>query len=187
MSYDFSFFSDQVRDEHGARLAHFGDTRNSPPDPQKEALKKRVAAALMMQAPALEPFAFDYDRLAQKHGISAEAARNRYRHIQLNYPVGDDKGVQINLFDDEYSITVAYWHQGAKAREVLQEVWRCLKTIQEQTGFAAYDDQFARTLDLAADFENVVDLYTNSVLRARAVVAQSKGRKNTPWWKFWKR
>jgi len=104
--------------------------------------------------------------------------------VELNdRPPPEGEGIQITLFDDEYSIAVPYWHQGVKARDVFKRVWDYLNIMQAETGFPIYDGQFGRTLDLTKDFDQVVSFYADSVQRTRSVVANSHKRR--PWWKFW--
>src|SRR5215510_10718630 len=83
------------------------ETPFGPLDSQKEAMKRRVAAALIAADKSLKPFEFDYKKIAKTLKISAEQARHRMRHIELN---DDATGIQIMLFDDEAAVTVPYWH-----------------------------------------------------------------------------
>jgi hypothetical protein len=39
-----------------------------------------------------------------------------------NGPTEETNGIEITLFDDEASVTVPFWHQGAAARRVFEEI-----------------------------------------------------------------
>lgn len=70
-------------------------------------------------------------------------------------------GVQITLFVDEVSVTVPYWYETDAAREVFSEIWDYLRIIQHMTGYAIFDPQIGKTLDLNTDFELPLGAYTN--------------------------
>src|SRR5262245_19510859 len=89
------------------------ETPFGPLDPQKEAMKKRAAEALLAADKDLKLFEFDHRKIAKSLKISIEQARHRMRHIELN---DDATGIQIMLFDDEAAVTVPYWHDGERAR-----------------------------------------------------------------------
>src|SRR6185369_7840661 len=42
--------------------------------------------------------------------------------IELNGPAEESNGIQITLFDDEASVTVPFWHHGAAARRVFEDL-----------------------------------------------------------------
>src|SRR5438876_211965 len=113
MSYDFRLFM-PTPDEDPLVTARRDSEEFSatPRDPKKEALKRRVADALIASNPRLTIFDFGYGEIAKIENISVEEARIRYRHLELNGP-DDGSGIQITLFDDEASVTVPYRHEGA--------------------------------------------------------------------------
>ena len=51
------------------------ETPFGPLDPQKEAMKRRVAEALIAADKELKPFAFDYKAIAKQLGISVHTAK----------------------------------------------------------------------------------------------------------------
>ena len=59
--------------------------------------KERITAALVAHDPRLEPFEFDYSKIAEFHKISDDEARSRYQHVELNPPEGDDARVFSHL------------------------------------------------------------------------------------------
>jgi len=187
MSYDLSLFSDAVRDEStGHQKRTYTGIGTSAPDPRKEALKQRIASALIDCDSKLQLFHFDHELLAQKHGLSLEEAMRRYRHLELNdSPPPEGEGLQIILFDDELSVSVPFWHQGQRARDVFARVWKYLKIMHTETGFPVYDTQFGRILDLTKDFEGVVSFYMHCVDQTQGTIAASRKPKTHPWWKFW--
>ena len=67
--------------------------------------------------------------------ITVEDAKKKYRHIELNGPTEETNGIQITLFDDEASVTVPFWHQGAAARRVFEEIWSYVEIIEREGGF----------------------------------------------------
>ena len=156
------------------------DSPASPPDPQKEELKRRVAAALISQDKALAIFRFDYKEIARLQKISVADAQLRFRHIELN---DDATGIQITLLDDEAGVTVPYWHTGEKAQAVLRRLLAHADTICKETGFVAYDPQLGRVVT-SADLDAVAAVYVAQVhaLRDRYPSAAKSKR---PWWKFW--
>jgi hypothetical protein len=51
--------------------------------------KERITAALIERDSRLEPFKFDYGKIAESEKISEDEARLRYQHVELNPPEGD--------------------------------------------------------------------------------------------------
>jgi hypothetical protein len=146
------------------RLVHAGHRWDKPeeeelnPGPMvaaKEEEKRRLAGALMRLNPVLCVAAFDYPSLAAAENVDPEEARRRYRHIELNSD--DYSGIQITLWDDEVELTFPYWHSGEQARNVLRQVWEYLELLQMWGSFVSYDPQLGRVLNLAADFDAVLE------------------------------
>ena len=94
-------------------------------------------------------------RLAASQKIDEAEARRRYRHIELNSD--DYSGIQITLWDDAAELIFPYWHSGEQARTVLQQVWDHLEVLQTWGSFVTYDPQLDRMLNLATDFEPVLE------------------------------
>src|SRR5713226_3655866 len=100
MSYDFRLFKPRAgEDPHVTARADSTGLPSIPPDPEKEALKRKVDETLVAHNPKLEVFQFDYDALARSQKISVEDARLKFRHLELNGPEEDSNGIQITLFD----------------------------------------------------------------------------------------
>ena len=208
MSYDIRLFQPRPGEDPlvTARREAGADTEASPPDPAREALKERIAAALQAANPRLERFAFDYAAIARSRGISEEAARpsgrpsvprarRDARHIELNGPE-DSNGIQIEIHDDEAYVTVPYWHDGAAAEAAFDEIWGYARIIQRETGYAAYDPQLDALLDLREGTAAALRVYANT--RALGTPERPEGRaavfgqspvaapRRARWWEFWK-
>ena len=72
--------------------------------------------------------------------------------IELNGPAEESNGIQITLFDDEASVTVPFWHHGAAARRVFEEIWTYLQIMEREGGFFTYDPQIDRVARPAKGF-----------------------------------
>jgi hypothetical protein len=153
-----------------------------PPSAEKEARKRKIVEAIRRTGIELEVFERDFEALAAKDGITVEAARARHRHIELN-PVDEKTPYQLTLYDDSVGVCIAYWHSGEKARREWSELWRILGAIQQVTGYAIYDSQLGRELDLEQDFDKVVGDFSGTSAR----LPEMLGLKRKPWWMFWRR
>ena len=100
------------------------------------------------------------NRIAKHEKISVEQARLKYRHLELNEPGQDSKGIQITLFDDEASVTVPFWHEGAKATDTFRKIWSYLEIIGRETGYLIYDPQIDRVFDPKAGSGDALASYT---------------------------
>src|SRR5438445_2635711 len=133
MSYDFRLFKQRAgEDALVTARADSDGFPTTPPDPQKEALKRRVADALIARNAQLRVFQFDYDAVAKSQKISVEEARLKFRHLELNGPEEGCNGIQITLFDDEASVTVPFWREGDKAADTFREIWSYLEIISRE-------------------------------------------------------
>ena len=167
-----------------ARLEREGEELNpGPPVPEKEARKARLAEALMQLSPQLAAFEFGYSSIAAQQHITEAEARTRYRHIELNGPE-DGNGIQISLSDDTVDITIPYWHQPAAAASVFDDVWRHLALLERDGGFAVYDPQLDRILNLAVDRPAVLECYGGVIAQTAKIGAHTR-RPAKPWWRFW--
>lgn len=184
MSYDFRLFKRTGEDLHETARAGSESFPSLPPDPQKEALKRRVADALIARNPQLEVFQFDYEAIAKSRKITVEQARLQFRHLELNGPQEDTNGIQITLFDDEASVTVPFWHKGDKAADTFREIWSCLEIISREAGYLIYDPQTDRIFDTSAGFDGALACYTGIVGRIQQKPSVSHTAKK-PWWRFW--
>ena len=185
MSYDISCFpvvpGEDPLQTYEALCERDGEQEPGPPDPEREKRKRAIADALMNKNPALEPFTFQHGEIVAIEGISVEDAQLCYRHIELNGPY-DGNGIQITVFDDGVSITMPYWHKGEQAVAAVQEIWEYLRIITS-FGFACYDPQLGRVLNLETDMQDVVSSYAGTVTKIDAIF--SPKRQGKPWWKFW--
>ncbi len=185
MSYDFRLFQRKAgEDPLVTAHADSDGLPTTPPDPQKEALKHRVADALIARNPRLEIFQFDYDAVAKTLRVSVEDARLKYRHLELNGPSDGTNGIQITLFDNEASVTVPFWHDGDKAADTFREIWNCLEIISREAGYLIYDPQVDQIIEPSAGFDAALARYTGTVRQMRQKLPRGSAEKK-PWWKFW--
>jgi len=136
----------------------------TPPDPQKESLKRKVAEKLIQQNPRLQMRKLPHDRIAQFEKISLEEARRKYRHLELELPESGS-GIQITLSDEEASVAVPFWHDGDKAANAIRELWSCVETICRETGYCVYDPQAGRSFEAATGPDAVLANYTGTARR----------------------
>ena len=188
MSYDFWLF-EPIPDEDqlttAIRLMEESeqelDARD--PDPKAEVRKKALATAIIRQNPEIRPFSLQYDQIAEIQKITVEEARKKFRYIELNGPE-DGNGIQVVLHDDSATIAVPYWHLGAQANAVFEEIWEYLRVIKDVAGYVAYDPQLDRILDLERDLKETLNAYLRIVREIKESPSVGfKSRK--PWWKFW--
>lgn len=183
MSYDFRLFKRKAgEDVLVTARADSDGFPTTPPDPQKEALKRRVADALIAHNPKLEIFQFGYDGIARHERISVEEARRKYRHLELNGPSEDAKGIQITLFDDEASVTVPFWYDGDKAVDTFREIWRYFEIINRETRYLIYDPQIDRVFEPSTGFDDALACYIGTVQEIRQKLVPEEEK---PWWRFW--
>jgi hypothetical protein len=153
------------------------------PNPETEALKRKVADALMASDSQLSIFHLDYSEIAKKQHISEEAARIKYRHLELNGPEAGN-GIQITLFDNEAAVTIPFWHEGTAAGEVFKKVWIYLETLEREGGYVIYDSQLDRILDRSKDYDAVLSCYAKVINQTVAISPSTEAQKR-PWWRFW--
>jgi len=184
MSYDFRLF--KRRDDEDPLVTARADSDElptTPPVPQKEALKRRVADALIAHNPKLQIFQFDYDAVSKALKISVEEARIKFRHLEINGPESGN-GIQITLFDDEASVTVPFWHEGDKAADTFREIWSYLEIISREADYLIYDPQVDRVIDPSAGFDEALACYAGAMRQIHKILAAG-GTERRPWWKFW--
>jgi hypothetical protein len=96
MSCDFRLFRRRAGEDPRVTAQRDSEELTAIPlDPQKEALKRRVADVLIAHNPKLEVFEFGYEAIAGLEKISVEQARLKYRHLELNQSEDDCSGIQI--------------------------------------------------------------------------------------------
>lgn len=90
-------------------------------------------------------------------------------------------GARIAMQGDEFRIQIPRSHAVATARTVWSDLWIVLRTLDAE-GYAAYDLQLDRILNLDADLDAVVQEYAGAQPPVRTETAAAPPR---PWWKFW--
>ncbi len=144
-----------------------GEFAAMPLDPQKEALKRKVADALITHNPKLEISKFGYEAIARLEKISVQEARLKYRHLELNETEDDCNGIQITVFDEEASVTVPYWHEDDKAEDTFRKIWSYLEIICRETGYLIYDPQIDQVIEPSAGFETALACYADFMRKMR--------------------
>ena len=185
MSYDFMLFKPRNGEDPLVTAQDYApDFPSMPPDSQKEALKRRIADALINHNPNLTVFEFDYEQIAKLQKISVAEARLKFRHLELNGPEDDDNGIQITLGDDDASVTVPYWHDEADASNTFRAIWEYLKIISEEAGYVIYDPQIDRIIDPRKGFSDALASYGTVMSKIHETLPATSPEKK-PWWRFW--
>jgi hypothetical protein len=181
MSYDFVLF----RPADGADPRGIGgddDGESGPRDPAAEALKRRIADALLAHDSALSEHIFDHDEVARVNKIPVAAAYERYRYIELS-DIAGRSGTQITLFDQHAAVTVPYWHEdNAVGRAQLQRVWACIDVLCGVSGYEVFDLQLDRVITRGA-FEETSARYAQASEHMHSIITPT--RRVRPWWQFW--
>ena len=97
----------------------------------------------------------------------------------------DSFGVQIELFDDEASVTVPFWHTGAKAEACFRQIWDVMGIISREGGYAVFDPQMDRALKDGENIRGALDAYLRVMTRVSVDPAYVGWTVRKPWWKFW--
>ena len=160
MGYEFRLA--RAEDVHEELTFEFGGA--GPVEPECEELKRRTAAALVAANPQLWIFAIQYEEIAAFEKITVEEARRRYRYVELN---GREKGngIQIVLFDRSAVVRVPWWHAGASAAVVFEEVLEYMRLISRETGYKVFDDQIEKEIDLAHGLDESLTCYQDGCAR----------------------
>lgn len=155
MSYKFHLLPMPANGDLRAAARAEHDDTFVPIDQAKEAGKLKIAKALVARHPALEVMREGYDR----------GAPSRLRCFEIN-DLGDDSfGVQIQLFDDEATLTVPFWHTGDKATACFMQVWDFMRVICETAGYAVFDPQMDRALEDGEPIDAALAAYTVAMKR----------------------
>jgi hypothetical protein len=187
VSYDFCSFSpatgeDPVVTAHRILGDSEGDLEPRDHHLQADAGKKiALRDAIIRQNPKMTPFVFDYNEIAKYLKITAEEARSKFQHIELNGP-GGGNGIQVILHDDYATITVPFWHQGSAAQEAFREIFGYLRVLHEAGGYVTYDPQLERVIDTDVHMAEALDRYLGVMSQLKKSFAAHEKR---PWWKFW--
>lgn len=126
-----------------------------PVDAKKEAMKLRVAEALVARYPSLEVSREGYGRNAP----------SRLRCFEINDLGEESFGVQIQLFDDEAMVSVPFWHSGEAAGACFAQVWDFMRLICGVAGYRAFDKQMNRALADGEGPEAALATYSAAVKR----------------------
>jgi hypothetical protein len=156
MSYSFRLLRPHAdEDLRAAARLERDDGAFVPVDPAKEALKLRVAEALVARYPALEVTREGYGR----------GAPSRLRCFEVN-DLGDESfGVQIQLFDDEAMVSVPFWHTGGNASACFAQVWDLMRLICGVAGYSVFDLQMNRALEDGETWDAALAAYTKATTR----------------------
>ena len=142
-------------------------------DPAKEAMKMRIAEALVARYPGLE---------VSREGYGRDAP-SRMRCFEINDLGEDSFGVQIQLFDDEAFVTVPFWHTGEKAAACFAQVWDLMRILCSVAGYAVFDEQMDRALEDGEKFDTALGVYTKSMTRVSRDPELGGRKPAKPWWK----
>jgi hypothetical protein len=145
--------------------------------------KEKITAALVEYNPRLEPFKFDYSKIAQSRNISEDEARARYQHVELNPPEGD-LAIQLTVYDDHVFLAIPYWYSGSKADHAFSQLSEYLRIISNASGFFAYDPQTGVAFDPSQKELSDHQRYDRVVADLPKIVAQREDQRK-PWWKLW--
>lgn len=176
MSYDFHLLPPRAdADLRALARQEKDDDAFAPIDPKKEAVKERVAAALVARFPSLE---------VSHVGYGAKAPSG-LRCLELNDMSVDSFGIQIELFDDEAFVTVPYWHTGAKAEACFRQIWDVMGVVCREAGYAVFDPQMDRALKDGENIGAALATYLEAMARIAGDPAYGGRQVSKPWWKFW--
>ena len=90
-------------------------------------------------------------------------------------------GARISMQGDEFRIEVPRTHAVATARSTWNDLWVVLRGLETE-GYAVYDPQLERLLDLHSDLEVVVREYAGAPTEQSTPAAALPAK---PWWKLW--
>ncbi len=178
MSYDLTFFTPRPGVDVHDIVEVDEDRAPGRRDPKAEAMKRKVADALLAKDARLELFKPDFDEIAKLYKMPVAEAFERFRDIELTDTAS---GMQIQLYDDGAALSIPYWHSGDAARGVLEQVWSAIEIICRETGYEVFDPQLDRVIDVNA-FADVLETYAGATARMEAMVGRELKK---PWWKFW--
>jgi hypothetical protein len=140
-------------------------------------LTEKIARALIDYNYKLERFENDYEEIAKARGITADEARQKFQHIELNKPDGN-MPVQITI-DAYVTVAVPYWYMDEKAIKIFREVDNYTKVVARTVGYFVYDPQARKAYDpRKQDF-------SDHALYLSLMNNQTGAKKSKPWWKFW--
>ncbi len=174
MSYSFHLLSPRADgDLRAPARLKMDDGAFVAVDPAKEAMKLRIAEALVARYPDLEVSRAGYGR----------GEPSRMRCFEINDLGEDSFGVQIQLFDDEAFVTVPFWHSGDKAAACFAQVWDLMRLICGVAGYAVFDGQMDRVLKDGETIDAALAAYTKAMTRVSRDPELGGRKPPKPWWK----
>lgn len=117
--------------------------------------------------------------------------------IELNTPDGDRDALQISVFADGVSVSIATGHRPKRARRIFARFDRCARAVHQAAGYFVFDPQCEQAWDptqSAADpdavylpMQPVIErtLLTRPTAGATPAVEDVGAREAKPWWKLW--
>lgn len=168
----------RVEEEFSGGGSAAGD---GPVDPILEERQRRIAADIQAHHPSLQPFVFDYEKIAELQKCSIEEARRQNRHIELN-EAESVLGLQITVWDDHVSMTLPYWQELGKADAAFEVIGRIGAMLHASWSMRAFDPQLEREVVMPLDVAEMIGVYGGTIDRVRV-----PHHADRPWWKFWKR
>ena len=146
----------------------------APVDQKKEAVKLKIAKALAIKLPLIE---------VTRVGYEADDPSD-LRCFEINDRADDSFGVQIELFDDEASITIPFWHTGEKATACFRQVWEVMSVVCSTGGYAAFDPQMDRPLSDGEATDDALACYLTAQRRvSRDPELGGRKPEKPKWWK----
>jgi aminoglycoside 6'-N-acetyltransferase I len=181
MSYDLRMFKPRAdQSANPAASVRPADFPTTPPSPEAEALKRKVANALIAHNSQLRIAPLPYEQIAHFEGISVEDTRRKYRHVELSAPEACN-GILIILRDDEAAVTIPFWHEGQKAADTFRELWSYVEIICRESGYALHDPQIGRMLEPGAGCAEVLARYNETVGQIREALPGSGQQEVSEW------
>jgi hypothetical protein len=120
---------------------------------------KELAKLLLAYKPDLEAHPPSVKRAIEE--TSNQELEQKYESIEFDDPNSDD-GIQISLYEDEFAVTIPYWHCGKAALIAFETLWDYLWLLEREARFRAYDPQVGKVLDLENDLPLVLSVYQDS-------------------------
>ena len=124
-----------------------------PDEAKNGEAKEQLARALVKSHPSLEIFQPDFAGLAKLHNIDISEAKRRFRKIELNE---ERYSIQIILFDNRAAVSFSPAGTVDECKQALRFLWDCLKTLHSEGGFAIFDPQVDKLLNLDSDLDLVM-------------------------------
>jgi hypothetical protein len=141
--------------------------------PEEQDTRWKIVAALMECNPRLEPFGFDFAKVA-----GSKEEQKRIDHVELNSPQGEPS-IQLEVYFDNAAITIPYWYEGPEADRVFAQASAYLRAIGEAAGYFVYDPQTETAFDPSKDVLGV-GLYKHMTRRLPGIVSDiAKERQNS--------